>query len=487
MARLKEVFRQSAFINGEWVRRGPQIDVLNPANGELVGHVPDVGKTGAEHAIAAAKACLKTWKFTTAYERADMLHAWGDEVAAYRDAIAEVMTTEQGKPLSEAAGEVDYALSFIRWFAEEAKRARGDVIPSPKPDMKILVQKEALGVVAAITPWNFPAAMITRKAAPAIAAGCPIIVKPAEATPFTALALAAMAEKAGFPAGLLQIVTGEARPIGEVLTSHPDVRGFSFTGSTVVGKQLLAQCAPTVKKVALELGGNAPYIVCESADMQAAADGLLQVKFRNGGQACTSPNRIFVHESLKDAFASHMADGMKDLSIGNGMEDGTDIGPMINGAAVENMHRLIADGESKGAHQITPMQGHAKEHTSKGHFVAPSILVDVTPEMACFQEEIFGPLVAITPFYDVDTMLAQANDTEYGLAAYLFSQNMAEAHYIADRLEYGMVGINASHISTACAPFGGQKQSGLGREGSHYGMDEFQEIKYVAVGGLTAD
>ncbi|QTF92910.1 NAD-dependent succinate-semialdehyde dehydrogenase [Halomonas sp. BM-2019] len=476
-------FKQQCLIDGAWIDAdtGERFAVTNPATGDEIAQVPALGAAETHRAIEAAQASLATWRARTANERAALLKCWHALVLEHEEALGRLMTLEQGKPLMEARGEIAYAASFIEWFAEEAKRLYGDTIPGHARDKRILVIREPVGVCAAITPWNFPAAMITRKVAPALAAGCTIIVKPAEETPLTALALGALAEQAGIPKGVLNIVTGPAREIGPVLTDSPVVRKLSFTGSTPVGAHLMAACAPTVKKVSLELGGNAPFIVFDDADLESAVEGALDSKFRNAGQTCVCANRIYVQSGIYDAFVERLAQRTAELNVGIGTEPGVEVGPLINDKAVEKVEAHINDALAKGGRLITGGQRHALG----GSWFEPTVVADVTDEMVCAREETFGPLAPVFRFDDEASVIAQANDTEYGLAAYLYSENVTRIWRVAEALEYGMVGINTGLISTASAPFGGMKASGVGREGSRYGIDEYTELKYLCLGNIA--
>uniref|UniRef100_UPI002354961F NAD-dependent succinate-semialdehyde dehydrogenase n=1 Tax=Marinobacter subterrani TaxID=1658765 RepID=UPI002354961F len=474
-----------AYINGEWVQAhsGQSFAVTNPANGEHLSDVPDMGAEDTRAAIAAAEAAWPAWRAVPAKERAAILRRWFDLMMEHKEDLARLMTAEQGKPLAEARGEVGYGASFVEWFAEEAKRAYGDVIPGHGRDKRILVIKQPIGVVAAITPWNFPIAMITRKVAPALAAGCPVVVKPAEDTPLCALALAVLAEKAGLPAGLVNIVTcskARAPEVGEELTTNPVVRKVSFTGSTPVGKLLMRQASSTVKKVSLELGGNAPFIVFDDADLDAAVSGLMASKYRNTGQTCVCANRIYVQSSVYDAFVEKLKSAVGNLVVGPGLEGETHQGPLINQAAVNKVERHIADATSNGARVALG----GKAHALGGTFFEPTILTDVTQDMLVAREETFGPVAPIFRFETEDQAIAMANDSEFGLAAYFYSQNIQRIWHVAESLETGMIGINDGIISTETAPFGGVKESGLGREGSRYGLDEFMELKYLCLGGM---
>ncbi|NOK48767.1 NADP-dependent succinate-semialdehyde dehydrogenase [Burkholderia thailandensis] len=473
------LLRERAFVAGEWQAAdgGATLEVRNPATGALIGTVPAMGAAETRRAIDAANAAWPAWRKKTAKERAAILRKWHDLMIAHADDLALILTTEQGKPLAEAKGEIGYAASFLEWFAEEGKRVYGDTIPSPANDKRIVVTKEPVGVCAAITPWNFPAAMITRKVGPALAAGCPIVVKPAEATPFSALAMAVLAERAGVPAGVFSVVTGEPKAIGGELTSNPIVRKLSFTGSTPVGRLLMAQCAATVKKVSLELGGNAPFIVFDDADLDAAVEGAIASKYRNSGQTCVCTNRFYVHEKVYDAFAEKLTAAVAKLKVGLGTEAGVVQGPLINGAAVQKVESHIADALDKGARVTTGGKRHALGHG----FFEPAVLTGVTPDMKVAKEETFGPLAPLFKFSTEEEAIRYANDTEFGLAAYFYSRDIGRVWRVAEALEYGMVGINAGIISNEVAPFGGVKQSGLGREGSHYGIDDYVVIKYMCV------
>ncbi|MGF7129988.1 succinate-semialdehyde dehydrogenase/glutarate-semialdehyde dehydrogenase [Paraburkholderia sp. EB58] len=476
------LFKTKAYIAGEWIQSDDEttLEVQNPATGELLGKIPRMGQQEARRAIEAANRAWPEWRKKTAKQRSIILRAWHDLMLENADDLALILTTEQGKPLAEAKGEILYAASFLEWFAEEAKRVYGDTIPTPANDKRIVVTKEPIGVCAAITPWNFPAAMITRKVGPALAAGCPIIVKPAEATPFSALALAVLAERAGVPAGIFSVVTGDPKAIGSEMTANPIVRKLSFTGSTAVGRLLMAQCAPTVKKVSLELGGNAPFIVFEDADLDAAVAGAIASKYRNSGQTCVCTNRFYVHDKVYDAFAAKLRDAVEQLKVGRGTEDGVTQGPLINEAAVLKVESHIEDALAKGARIVTGGKRHALGHG----FFEPTVLSDVTPAMKVARDETFGPLAPLFRFSSDEEVIALANDTEFGLASYFYSRDIGRVWRVAEALEYGMVGINTGLISNEVAPFGGVKQSGLGREGSHYGIDDYVVIKYLCVGGV---
>lgn len=477
------LLKTQAFIDGNWVAAdsGSTHAIRNPSTGAEVAQVPDLGAAETERAIAAAAAALPAWRAKTAKERGILLRRWYDLILANQEDLAILMTLEQGKPLAEARGEVAYGASFIEWFAEEGKRVYGEVIPAPTGDKRLMVIKQPVGVTAAITPWNFPIAMITRKVAPALAAGCTSVVKPAEATPLSALALAELAVRAGIPAGVLNIVT-TARPavVGGVLTASPIVRKLSFTGSTPVGKRLMAACADTVKRVSLELGGNAPFIVFDDADLDAAVRGALASKYRNAGQTCVCANRLLVQDGVYDAFAAKLSEAVAQMKVDDGLETGTQIGPLINEAAVKKVEGLVADAVTKGAKVVLGGTRHARG----GNFYAPTVLTDVTPEMAMAREEIFGPVAPLFRFKTDDEAVQMANDTCYGLASYFYSRDIGRIWRAAEQLEYGMVGINEGIISNEVAPFGGVKESGIGREGSHYGIDEYLTIKYMCFGGL---
>ena len=475
------LLRQQAYVNGQWCEAdsGARTEIFNPANAEKIGSVPNMGRDETRRAIAAAQAAQPAWRALTAKERANRLRQWFGLIMANQEDLARIMTAEQGKPLAEARGEIAYAASFIEWFAEEAKRAYGDVIPAHAGDKRILVQKEPVGVTAAITPWNFPSAMITRKAGPALAVGCAMVLKPAPQTPFSALALAHLAERAGIPAGLLSVIPADvtsSREVGAELCANPIVRKLSFTGSTAVGIQLMQQCAPTLKKLSLELGGNAPFIVFDDADLDAAVEGAIISKYRNAGQTCVCANRLYVQDRVFDAFASKLQAAVAKLKVGDGMLEGITTGPLINAEAVAKVERHLADALEKGATLI------AGGNRLGGNFFEPTIVSGVTAEMAVAREETFGPLAPLFRFSDEAEVIRQANDTEFGLAAYVYARDLGRVFRVAEALEYGMVGINTGVISTEVAPFGGMKSSGLGREGSKYGLDEYLEIKYLCLG-----
>jgi len=475
-----ELLREASFIDGAWVTGTRTFAVTNPATGEVLAHVPDLGAEGAERAIAAAKAAQPAWAALSAKDRQQVLRKWHDLIIENAEDLAVIMTAEQGKPLAESRGEVTYGASFIEWAAEEGKRLYGEIVPSPFVDARIHVLRQPVGVVAAITPWNFPNAMITRKAGPALAAGCAIVVKPAEDTPLSALALAELAARAGIPAGVFNVITGDAPTIGGVLTASPDVRMLTFTGSTEVGKLLMRQCADTVKKVSLELGGNAPFIVFDDADLDAAVEGALASKYRNTGQTCVCANRIMVQAGVYDAFAEKLAEAVKSLKVGVGSEEGVAQGPLINEEALAKVERLVADATEKGARVLTG----GRRHELGGTFYEPTVLCDITPEMDLTRTEIFGPVAPLMRFMTEEEAIRLANDTPYGLAAYFYARDVGRVVRVSEALEYGIVGVNRGIISTEVAPFGGVKESGLGREGGRHGVEEFTELKYVCLGGL---
>ncbi|MGQ0442523.1 MAG: NADP-dependent succinate-semialdehyde dehydrogenase [Methylophilaceae bacterium] len=474
------LLRQQCFIGGTWQDADSKmtIDVSNPATGETIGIVPKMGVAETRRAIEAAHSVQPQWRAKTAGERARILHNWFELILANQEDLAVLMTTEQGKPLAESRGEIAYAASFIEWFAEEGKRVYGDTIPAPRADARVLVLKEPIGVCVAITPWNFPAAMITRKAGAALAAGCTMVIKPASQTPFSALALVELANRAGIPAGVLSIVTGAAKEIGGEMTSNPLVRKLSFTGSTEIGIQLLKECAPTVKKTSMELGGNAPFIVFDDADLDAAVTGVLFSKFRNTGQTCVCANRILVQDGIYEIFAAKLAEAVAKLKVGNGLEETTTQGPMIDENTITKVERLIADAKTKGA--IIALGG--TRHSLGGSFFTPTVLTNVSAEMLVAKEEIFGPVAPLFRFKTEADAIHMANDTEFGLAAYFFSKDISRVWRVAEALEYGMVGINTGAISNEMSPFGGMKSSGLGREGSKYGIEDYLEIKYLCMG-----
>ena len=479
------LFRQAALIGSRWVEADAAtgIAVSNPASNELIGYVPKLGRAETEEAIAAAKTAQVAWAARTAKDRSQVLRRWFDLMMQNQNDLAQILTAEQGKPLAEAAGEIAYGASFIEWFAEEARRAYGDITPGHAGDKRILSIKQAIGVVAAITPWNFPNAMITRKAGPAFAAGCAMVLKPASQTPFSAIALAVLAEEAGLPEGLFSVVTGSAGDIGEVMTSSPVVRKLTFTGSTGIGAKLYAQCAPTIKKLGLELGGNAPFIVFDDADLDAAVEGAVVAKFRNNGQTCVCANRIYVQAGVYDTFAEKLAAKVAELPTGNGFDEGVIFGPLINQDALDKVAEHVDDAKAKGARVVLG----GKAHELGGTFFEPTILTGVTADMAVATEETFGPVAPLFKFNTEAEVIAAANDTDFGLASYFYSRDHARVWRVSEALDYGMVGVNSGLISTAEAPFGGVKLSGLGREGSRHGLDDFLELKYICMGGIDAD
>jgi succinate-semialdehyde dehydrogenase/glutarate-semialdehyde dehydrogenase len=476
------LFRQQCYINGEWLNADSNatIQVTNPANGAVLGSVPKMSTAETRRAIEAADAAWPAWRAQTGKERGAILRRWFDLLVANQEDLAKLMTAEQGKPLAEAKGEVAYGASFVEWFAEEAKRVYGDTIPQPQRDKRLVVIKEPIGVCAAITPWNFPIAMITRKCAPALAAGCVVVVKPAGLTPFSALALAELAERAGIPKGVFNVVTGDTKAIGAELTSNPLVRKVTFTGSTSVGALLMRQCADTIKKMSLELGGNAPFIVFNDADLDSAVEGAIASKYRNTGQTCVCTNRFLVQDEVYDAFSAKLVAKVQQLKVGNGMEAGVTQGPMIDGAAVEKVEEHIADAVSKGARVLSG----GRRHSLGGTFFEPTVLADVTTKMAVAREETFGPVAPLFRFKTEEEAVHMANDTEFGLAAYFYTRDIGRVWRVGEALEYGMVGINTGLISNEVAPFGGVKQSGIGREGSKYGIEEFLVVKYLCMAGM---
>jgi succinate-semialdehyde dehydrogenase / glutarate-semialdehyde dehydrogenase len=486
VAHLKDprLFHEACYVNGEWIQANSDqtIDVDNPASKEIIGRVPKLSGSETRRAIEAANAAFPAWSKKTAKERATILRRWFDLMMVNQEDLARLMTLEQGKPLAESRGEVAYAAAFFEWFGEEAKRVYGDTIPQHQADKRIVVIKQPIGVVACITPWNFPLAMITRKVGPAIASGCTVVAKPAEQTPFSALALAELAGRAGVPKGVFNVVTGSPVEIGAELTSNPIVRKLSFTGSTEVGKLLMAQCAGTIKKLSLELGGNAPFIVFEDADLDAAVEGAMASKYRNTGQTCVCANRLLVQDKVYDSFAEKLTAAVNKLKPAPGFEDGATQGPLIDDAAVEKVESHIRDAHSKGARILVG----GRRHSLGGRFFEPTILVDVTPQMAVAREETFGPVAPLFRFKTEAEAIALANDTEFGLAAYFYGRDIARVWRVAEALECGIVGINTGLISTEVAPFGGVKESGLGREGSKYGIEEYLELKYLCFGGITA-
>jgi succinate-semialdehyde dehydrogenase/glutarate-semialdehyde dehydrogenase len=480
----KKLFRQQCYVDGKWIDADSKdtIKVTNPADGKALGTVPKLGTAETRKAIEAANRAWPAWRAKTGKERAAILRRFYELMVENADDLAAIMTLEQGKPLAEAKGEVVYAASFMEWFGEEAKRVYGDTIPENVGGRRIVVTKEPIGVVACITPWNFPSAMITRKAGPALAAGCTVVCRPASQTPFSATALAEIAERAGIPAGVFNVVTGSAGEQGAELTGNPIVRKLSFTGSTEIGKLLMEQCAATVKKMSLELGGNAPFIVFDDADLDAAVEGALASKYRNTGQTCVCANRILVQDDVYDAFAKKLVAAVKKLKVGNGLEAGVTQGPLIDLKAVEKIEEHITDAVSKGGKVLTG----GKRHKLGGSFFEPTVIAGATPKMLVAREETFGPLAPLFRFKTEKDAIKMANDTEFGLAAYFYARDVGRVWRVAEGLEYGIVGINEGIISTEVAPFGGVKESGVGREGSHYGIDEFLEVKYMCMGGLGA-
>jgi succinate-semialdehyde dehydrogenase / glutarate-semialdehyde dehydrogenase len=480
--RDSKLFQQLCFIDGSWTGAdsGETIDVTNPATGEKIGTIPRMGAAETRRAIDAAHKAYPQWRAKTAHERSVILRRWSDLLLENQEDLAILMTAEQGKPLAESRGETVYAASFIEWFAEEGRRVYGDVIPPHQGDKRLVVTKEPIGVCAAITPWNFPSAMITRKAGPALAAGCTMVVKPATATPYSALALAELAKRAGVPDGVFSVVTGSAGAIGDEMTTNPLVRKLTFTGSTEIGKKLMAQCAGTVKKVSLELGGNAPFIVFDDADLDAAVEGAIISKYRNTGQTCVCTNRFLVQDGVYDKFAEKLAAAVNKMVVGDGLKGETQQGPLIDRAAVEKVEEHIHDATSHGARVVTG----GKRHALGGTFFEPTVLADVVPGMLVAREETFGPVAPLFRFKTEEEAIRMANDTEFGLAAYFYSQDISRVWRVAEAVEYGIVGINTGHISTTVAPFGGMKESGIGREGSKYGIEEFLEVKYLCMGGI---
>ena len=478
------LLRQQCYIDGAWVDAdsGETLSVSNPVDGGTLGTVPKLGADETRRAIEAAGAAYPAWRAKTAKERAVILRKWYELMIENQEDLAVIMTSEQGKPVAESKGEVVYAAAFVEWFAEEGKRVYGDTIPPPAPDRRIVVTKEPIGVTAAITPWNFPSAMITRKCAPALAAGCTVVAKPASLTPYSALALAALGERAGLPKGVFNVVTGTSSEVGGELTSNPIVRKLSFTGSTEVGKLLMEQCAGTVKKMSLELGGNAPFIVFDDADIDAAVEGAMANKYRNMGQTCVCANRFLVQDSVYEEFTAKLSQSVSGLKVGNGMEAGIQQGPLIDMRAVEKVEAHISDAVGKGARVVVG----GKRHALGGTFFEPTVLADVTTDMAVTREETFGPVAPLFRFETEEQAIQMANDTEFGLASYFYSRDMGRVWRVSEGLEYGIIGINVGIISTEVAPFGGMKESGIGREGSHYGIDEFLEIKYLCMGGVDS-
>lgn len=477
------LIREQAYIDGAWTQAddGATFEVTNPADGAPIASVPQLGVAETERAVQAAAAAWPAWRSKTAKERAAILRRWHGLIMDHQQDLAAIMTAEQGKPLAESAGEVAYGASFIEWFAEEGKRMYGDVVPTHMGDRRILVIRQSVGVVACITPWNFPNAMITRKAAPALAAGCPVVIKPAAETPLSALALAVLAEEAGIPPGVFNILTTtQSKAVGEVLTQSPLVRKFSFTGSTGVGKQLIRQCASTVKKVSMELGGNAPFIVFDDADIDAAVQGAIVSKYRNAGQTCVCANRLYVQDGVYDAFVEKFVKATSELTVGRGEEQGVNVGPMISEDAVLKVEQLLADARDKGGQVV---EGGAR-HALGGRFFEPTVVRDASRDMAFAREEIFGPIAPVFRFGSDEEVIELANDTEYGLAAYFYARDLGRVWRVAEGLEYGMVCINDGILSTEVAPFGGMKESGTGREGSKYGIEEYLELKYITMAGL---
>jgi len=486
MTNLKalSLLKTSSYINGQWQQGKADLAVINPANDKTITHVVNAGIAETEQAVLAAQQALPAWRAKSANERGKLMRRWFDLMMENQDELATILTLEQGKPLAEAKGEIAYGAAFIEWFAEEGKRIYGDVIPAPAADKRILVLKQPVGVVAAITPWNFPNAMISRKAAAALGAGCTFVVRPATQTPLSALAMAELAERAGIPAGVFNVVVGDdAKGMGKVLTQHPAVAKFTFTGSTEVGKTLIAQCATTVKKVSMELGGNAPFIVFDDADIDAAVTGAIASKYRNAGQTCVCTNRIFVQDGVYDAFCAKFIAAVKQLKIADGMHDSSQIGPLITRSALDDVHKLVTDSVQQGAKIAL-----GGDVDKAGHnFYQATVMTDVTNDMPIAKNEIFGPVSPIIRFSDEAEVLKQANDTDVGLAAYFYTRDIGRIFRVAEALEYGMIGINEGLISNAAAPFGGVKQSGSGREGSHYGLDDYLEIKYLCLGGIGAN
>jgi len=481
--RLKDetLFRQAALVGGRWIAAGKDgIAVKNPATGETIGHVPNLGATETLEAIVAAENSQRQWSTRTARERSDTMRRWFGLMMDNKEDLGRILTIEQGKPLNEAINEVAYGASFIEWFAEEAQRLYGDITPGHQIDKRILIIKQPVGVVAAITPWNFPNAMVTRKVGPAIAAGCAIVLKPASQTPFSAIAIALLAERAGVPSGLFSVVTGSAREIGMEMTSSPIVRKLSFTGSTEIGSRLYANCAPTIKKLSLELGGNAPFIVFDDADLDCAVEGAILAKFRNNGQTCVCANRFYVQNGVYDTFAERLSKAASELKIGNGLDDGVALGPLIDSNAMKKVEEHVNDAVSKGGLLLTG----GGRHEQGGSFYKATVLAEANRNMLLAREETFGPVAALFRFDHEDEVIAEANDTDFGLAGYFFTRDLNRVFRVAEALECGMVGVNTGLISTAEVPFGGIKSSGLGREGSKYGIEEFVEVKYICIGGI---
>ena len=485
-SRLKDgkLFRQQAYVDGRWIDAdsGGRLEVDNPATGAVIGSVPDMGVAETRRAIAAAQAALPGWRALTGKARAAIMRKWFDLMMANQEDLAILMTIEQGKPLAESRGEIAYAAAFIEWFGEEAKRVYGDVIPSHGADKRIVVLKQPIGVCAAITPWNFPAAMITRKVGPALAAGCTMVLKPASQTPFSALALCELAERAGAPKGVFSCVTGEAKAIGGEMTANPIVRKLSFTGSTATGKILIEQCAKTVKKTSMELGGNAPFIVFDDADLEASVAGAIASKYRNAGQTCVCANRILVQSRVYDAFVDKLVQRVRAMKVGDGLDEGNVIGPLIDKKAVEKVRDHIEDAKRKGGRVVVG----GAPHSLGGTFFEPTIIANAKPEMKIFHEETFGPVAPVFRFETEKEAIALANDTPFGLAAYFYGRDIGRVWRVAEALEYGIIGVNEGLISTEVAPFGGVKESGLGREGSKYGVEDYLEMKYLCLGGMSA-
>lgn len=479
---METLLHQKCYVNGQWIAADNKetIEVHNPFDHTLLGHIPKLGIEETKKAIHAAQQAFPIWSQKTAKERSEILKRWYELIIDAEEALAKLLTLEQGKPIKEALTEIRYGASFIQWFAEEAKRAYGDIIPNTVPKQRLLVIKQPIGVVAAITPWNFPNAMITRKCAPALAAGCTVILKPASETPFSALALADLAEQAGFPPGVLNIITGSADLIGKELTSNPIVRKLSFTGSTEVGKLLMSQCATTIKKVSLELGGNAPFIVFDDADLDEAVIGTIATKFRNTGQTCICANRILVQDGIYEKFSKKLVATVEKLKVGNGLDESSQQGPLINAKAVTKVEEHIKDALEHGGKILLG----GKKHKLGGTFFEPTVLTEITDKMKISHEETFGPVAPLFRFKDDDEAIHLANNTQYGLASYFYSKDLARVFNIAERLEYGMVGVNVGIVSNEVSPFGGVKESGIGREGSKYGLEEYLEIKYICLGGL---
>jgi succinate-semialdehyde dehydrogenase / glutarate-semialdehyde dehydrogenase len=475
-----KLFRSECYIDGEWTSNSKTFHVFNPATGAQLGTVPKMGAEEARRAIEAAERAWPAWRAKTAKERAAILRKWHDLMLTNQEDLAQIMTAEQGKPLTESRGEIAYGASFIEWFAEEGKRAYGDIIPQHQPDKRVLVIKQPIGVSALITPWNFPNAMITRKAGPALAAGCTVVIKPAGQTPYSALALAELGERAGIPKGVLNILTGDSKSIGAELCANPKVRKLSFTGSTETGRILMKQCADTIKKLSLELGGNAPFIVFDDADLDAAVEGALASKYRNAGQTCVCANRLYVQESVYDAFAAKLAEKVKGFKVGAGTEPGVVIGPLIDEQGVQKVEKHVADALSKGAKTLLG----GRRHERGGLFFQPTVLTNVTPDMLVSFEETFGPVAPLIRFKTEDEVIRLANNTEFGLSGYFYSRDVGRIFRVAEAMETGIVGANVGIISTEIAPFGGVKQSGLGREGSKYGLEEYLEVKYILLGGI---